>query len=207
MMHLSNGSFSSPNSGINMLAGSLSIKHTPMQVTQVLRQNPDEIPHYFTLDVMATGGVREMQRFDTEKYPVGNLNVTAYYQLLNIYRVGLGVDAFYDGAFMDSHNYTSISANDATTRYDGLYEEGKLENCIRGGLCLSNELVLGRTTAAVDGGYYLYDNIKAKDESMYFRFALKYRFTNHFFGALALKTHQLHAEFLSLGVGYSIPMY
>lgn len=206
MMHMSNGSFSSPNTGINMLAANISLKHTPMAVTEVLRQRPDDLPHLITLDVMATAGLRELSVLDTRKYLVGNLNIAAYYQLHNIYRVGLGVDGFFDEVYQEKHQFIDGS------KYDGFYsnstyKDGDIINSIRGGVSLSNELVLGRTTFALDGGYYVYDNIKVDDEKMYFRAALKYRFTRNFFGALALKTHNNYAEFVTLGFGYSVLLY
>lgn len=206
MLHLSNGSFSSPNVGINMWAVNLSLKHTPMAVSQVLRQKPDDLLHLLTLDVMGTAGVRELSALDTKKYIVGNLNVAAYYQLHNIYRIGLGLDGFFDQAFQEKHNFVDESKYNSFYS-NSSYKDNDIINSIRGGVCLSNELVLGRTTFALDGGYYVYDNIKVDDEKMYFRAALKYRFTRHFFGAVALKTHNTYAEFVTLGCGYSINLY
>lgn len=206
MIHMSNGSFSSPNTGINMLAASISLKHTPMAVTEVLRQRPDDLPHLITLDVMATAGLRELSVLDSRKYLVGNLNIASYYQVHNIYRVGLGIDGFFDEVYQEKHKFVDNSSYD--NFYNNVnYKDGDIINSIRGGVSLSNELVLGRTTFALDGGYYVYDNIKADEEKMYFRAALKYRFTRNFFGALALKTHNNYAEFVTLGFGYSIILY
>lgn len=206
MLHLSNGSFSSPNTGINMLAANISLKHTPMPVSEVLRQTPEDLLHVFTLDVMGTAGLRELSVLDTRKFIVGNLNVAGYYQVHNIYRVGLGIDGFFDEVYQETHKFEGASKYDSFYA-NSTYKDGDIINSIRGGVCLSNELVLGRTTFALDGGYYVFDNIKADEEQMYFRAALKYRFTKHFFGALALKTHGTYAEFLTLGFGYSIPLY
>ncbi|MDR1679969.1 MAG: acyloxyacyl hydrolase [Prevotellaceae bacterium] len=205
LLHLSNGSFSSPNAGINMLAAQVGIKHTPMDFTQALRQQVDNIPHYFTLDVMGTAGVREMYRLDTKKYLVGNFNLASYFQVANIYRLGAGLDAFYDEAFADEHGDPNDRYHDAGGKL--IYDPEPMSSRIRGGLFLSNEFVLGRTTAALDAGFYVYDNIKQNDEKFYYRLALKYRFTDHFFGAVAVKAHTTGAEFVSAGVGYSIPLY
>jgi hypothetical protein len=211
LIHMSNGNFSSPNTGLNILAGSLSLKYTPTPVNQVLRQKPDEIPHYFTFDVMGMGGVREMYQSD-KKYAVGNFNTTVYYQMANIYRLGLGLDGFYDQAFKDvkvggvddafKSEYPKLASYQNSS-----YDRTKFTSLIRGGICLSNEFVLGRVAVALDGGFYVYDNIKAADESIYYRLALKYRFTNRLFGVVAVKTHKTDAEFLTLGAGYSLPLY
>ncbi len=205
-MHLSNGNISSPNTGINMWGANLTLKHTPMAVSDVLRQKPEDLLHIISLDITGTAGIREFYRLEDQKYVVGNLNVLAYYQAANIYKIGLGVDAFYDEVFQYNHvgNYYSGESS----KYDGLYDPSDILHSVRGGVCLSNEFVFGRTSAAFDAGYYVYDNIKADNENMYYRFALKYRFTTHFFGAAAIKTHELtNAEFFTLGVGYSFDLY
>lgn len=200
-MHLSNGSFSSPNSGINMLAASVGVKYNPNPMPFVHRQKAEKLPRFFTIDLMGTGGVREMHHLDSKKYFVGNFNTTLYYQVASIYRIGVGVDGFYDGGFGDTHD----SSFQRYTKADGqlMYDPDNVGDSFRGGVCLSNEFVMGRTTAAFDGGLYFYDPIKQEDEKFYLRFALKYRFTNNLFGVGTLKTHKTVAEYVSLGIGYS----
>ncbi len=206
-MHLSNGNISSPNTGINMWGANLSLKHTPTAVSDVLRQsNVENLLHILSLDIMGTAGIREFYRLENQKYVVGNFNATVYYQAANIYKIGLGIDGFYDEVFQ--YNHTSNYYPGESSRYDGLYDPSDLLHSVRGGVCLSNEFVIGRTSAAFDAGYYVYDNIKADEENMYYRFALKYRFTKNFFGAAAVKTHQLtNAEFFTIGAGYSFNLY
>jgi hypothetical protein len=151
---------------------------------------------------MGSAGVREMHRLDTRKYLVGNFNTTFYWQAANIYRLGLGVDGFYDGGFADRHVYPA--AEDGGRYIDIDYDTKDILDRVRAGVCLSNEIVMGRFTTALDGGIYIFDPIKAPDETLfYFRLALKYRFTNGLFGMLAVKTHKFTAEMLTLGIGYS----
>lgn len=208
MTHLSNGNFASPNNGLNMFTAELGMKYCPSVLTPVVRASGEPLPKYFTLDIMGSAFMREMNRFDTKQYLVGNINLGLYFQAANIYRIGLGVDGFYDDAFADTHTaYPNAYANFFTTRMD----PDKFEQRIRGGGCLSNEFVLGRVTAAIDGGYYFYDNIQPQYNydyqflnNTYFRFAMKYRFTNGLFGVVALKTHMLTAEYITFGLGYSI---
>lgn len=208
LAHMSNGNFASPNHGLNMFTAELGMKYTPPVLTPTLRKSGETLPHYFTVDVMGSAFMRELDRLDTKKYLVGNLNMALYLQTTNIYRLGLGVDAFYDEAFADSHLNIPTTYQDF---YAKRYNPDIFEQRIRGGACLSNEFVIGRVTAALDGGYYFYDNIKPQFNenpdflnNTYFRFAMKYRFTTGLFGVVALKTHMLSAEYVTFGLGYSI---
>ncbi len=152
LMHFSNGSFSSPNTGINVLAGELGVKFAPEPPEIVLRQQAESLPKYFTIDVMGSAGVREMHRLDTRKYLVGNFNTTFYWQAANIYRLGLGVDGFYDGGFADRHVYPAAEDGGRYINID--YDTNDILDRVRVGVCLSNEIVMGRVTTAIDGGIY-----------------------------------------------------
>ena len=208
LSHMSNGNFSSPNNGLNMLTAEAGMKYCPSVLTPVIRKPGEVLPHYFSLEFMGSAFMRELDRFDTKKYLVGNFNTALYFQASNIYRIGLGLDAFYDDAFADTHtNYPGAFTDFFTNRMDATVFEQR----IRGGACLSNEFILGRVTAAIDGGYYIYDNIKPQYNyaydflnNTYFRFAMKYRVSSNLFGVVALKTHMLRAEYVTFGLGYSI---
>lgn len=206
--HMSNASFYSPNSGLNLTNASVGIKYmTAQNFKYALRQNADNLPNLFSLDMMVSGGGRQMTHLDTRLYGVGNINLAVYFQALNAYRIGLGVDGFYDEAFAEDHSsYNPTSNTYEGTRYSTLtYDRTAIESRFRAGACLSNEFVMGRVTAAVDAGYYFFDPIKAPNEEWYYRLGLKYRVTNRFFTGVSVKTHEFtRAEFVTLGFGYSI---
>ncbi len=209
--HMSNGSFASPNHGLNMLTTELSMKYTPPVITPVVRKPGERLPRYLYVDIMGSAFIKEFDRMDTKKYLVGNVNIALYYQAANVYRIGIGVDGFYDESFTDNHAghpYSDVYKDYLTT---DRFSPNVFEHRIRGGACLSNEFVFGRTTAVVDGGYYVYDNIKPDYnyeydflEKTYLRFAMKYRLTTNLFGVVAFKTHMLQAEYVTFGLGYSI---
>ena len=164
MTHMSNGNFASPNHGLNMFTAEIGMKYTPPVITPVLRKEGEKLPHYFTVDIMGSAFMHELDRLDTKKYLIGNVNMALYLQAGNIYRIGLGVDAFYDEAFAETHLDNPAIYDDF---FNNRYNPDIIEQRIRGGACLSNEFVIGRVTAALDGGYYVYDNIKPQFAKVY----------------------------------------
>ena len=58
MMHMSNGSFAQPNTGLNMFAATIGMKYCPTVLTPVIKQSGEPLPHFLTLDFMGSGGVR-----------------------------------------------------------------------------------------------------------------------------------------------------
>ena len=215
--HASNGSFYQPNSGINMLNASVGLKYCPVYKSnyQPVRKEIPSMPQNFAVEVIASGGARELYYKDDKMYPTGSLVLAAYRQVGNNIRLGLGVDGFYDGVY------------DGTTKFRRTYlTTDELKNKIRVGVSFQPELVFGKLTAGIHLGMYLYNplknlepyadaqnnllnkpliytyNIEDEDGWFYSRASLKYTFTNHIFASLGLKTHLQKAEFIEWGLGY-----
>ena len=228
--HCSNGSFVQPNSGINMMNGLVGIKYTPNHKTlkSPVKRELADISRKINFEFIASGGARQLYYKDNyvngkpsdspkfRYFPTGSLVFAAFKPLTNYYRMGVGVDAFYDGAF-DGHE----------TKFGRYYVlNNKFENKIRVGLSWQNELIFGRISAGFHFGLYLFDPLKnlspgelAKSETLnktliysynineedgwfYSRAAFKYTLSKHYFISLGLKTHQQKAEFIEWGLGY-----
>ncbi len=215
--HASNGSFYQPNSGINMLNVSVGVKYNPVYKLQYepVKRHVRNLPQKFIVEVIASGGARELYYKDDKMYPTGSVVLAAYRQIGNVLRIGIGLDGFYDGVY------------DGTTKFERTYlKDNKLENKIRAGVSLQPELVFGRLTAGIHLGIYMYNplknlepytqaeagelnkplvykyNIEQEDGWFYSRAALKYLLTDHTFVSLGLKTHLQKAEFIEWGLGY-----
>ncbi len=214
--HISNGSVMQPNSGINMLNGSVGVKYFPgyrdYQVPQ--KQEIADLPRKFNFEATLAGGVRELYYKDKKTYPVASIALGIYRPFSNWYRMGLGLDAFYDGVYNEK---TQFKRTYLTT--------DEFKNKIRIGISWQNELIIGRLTTGLHLGVYLYDPIKnlepyeeakkglvnkpliyaydidKEDGWLYTRIVGKYAITNHFFASIALKTHLQKAEFIEWGVG------
>ena len=74
--------------------------------------------------------------------------------------MGGGLDVFYDGVFVQQGNRgtESYTQNTRFGRYFIPTED--LANKFRAGVCLSNEFIIGRLTAVLQWGVYVYDPIR-----------------------------------------------
>ena len=215
--HMSNGSAVAPNSGLNLLNGFVGIKYFPnyKSFRYPTRQAIPDMPRKISIEIIASGGFRQLYYRDNKSYAIASLVVGAYRPITNFYRMGLGLDAFYDGAYNGKtlFNRTYLSTNE-------------LKNKVRIGVSLQHELMLGRITAGFDLGLYLYNplknlepyteakneildkpliylyNIEKEDGWLYTRATIKYALDKHLFISLGLKTHFQKAEFIEWGLGY-----
>ena len=215
--HMSNGSVVTPNSGLNLLNAFVGLKYCPnyKNAHSPIKRYFEGIPRKFSLELIAAGGVRQLYYKDNKTYPIGSLSLGLYRPLSNSYRMGIGVDAFYDGVY------------DGKTLLERTYiTTNELKNKIRVGASWQHEILLGRLTAGFGFGLYLYDPLKnlspynvAKNKTLhksliydykienedgwlYTRAALKYSLSKHYFFSIGLKTHLQKAEFIEWGLGY-----
>ncbi len=225
--HMSNGSIVVPNSGLNLLNGFVGLKYSPnyKKFRFPTKQNYENIPRKFSFEIIASGGFRQYFYLDQKTYPIGSVTVGIYRPLANFYRMGLAIDAFYDGVY----NGTSL--------YKRYYlTTNEFRNKVRIGTSWQHELLLGRLSAGFDFGIYLYDPLKnlspvnintgqlinpnqnkpliysynidkngvqsGEDGWFYTRATLKYAIDNHVFLSIGLKTHLQKAEFIEWGLGY-----
>ncbi len=222
--HVSNGSAVAPNSGINMLNSFVGLKYFPNYKKFAFLESKKiaDFPRHFTCEIIAAAGFRQLYYKDNLTFPTGSFAVAVFRPVSNFLRVGLGTDAFYDGAY-DGH----------TTAFKRTYlKTNEFKNKIRMGVSLQNELLLGRISAGFHFGVYLYNplknlepveidpktnemiepllnkpiiypyNIDEEDGWLYTRAAFKYALNRHYFISLGLKTHLQKAEFIEWGLGY-----
>ena len=215
--HASNGSFYQPNSGINMLNATVGLSYFPnyKQYKSPTKSQIASLPQKFTFEFIASGGARELYYKDDKMFPTGSLVLSAYRQLGNNLRLGIGIDGFYDGVYDGNTQFkrTVLTSNE-------------LKNKIRVGISFQPEFVFGKLTAGMHFGLYLYNplrnlepyadamagtlnkpliynyDVEKEDGWLYTRASVKYAFTNHLFISLGLKTHLQKAEFIEWGLGY-----
>lgn len=215
--HMSNGSAVAPNSGLNLLNGFAGFKYTPnyKNFNSPVKQTLSNIPRKLSFELIVSGGFRQLYYKDNQTFPIGSMVFSAYRPMTNFYRMGLGIDAFYDGAF------------DGNSKFERYYiTSNELKNKVRIGASWQHELMFGKITAGFDFGLYLYDplkntspyndakaglvnkpliypyNIDNEDGWFYTRATLKYALNQHLFISLGLKTHLQKAEFIEWGLGY-----
>jgi len=224
--HISNGSIVQPNSGINMLNGYIGLKYSPNYRNHISRlREVEDVPRKFTYEITVAGGVRQLYYKDDKSYPIGSVAFAVHRPLTNTYQMGLGADLFYDGVFGAVNSAPDASNN--TSKFMRTYvTSDEFKNKIRAGISWQNELLIGRLTAGLHMGIYIYDpvkklepyndakngdvkkgliysyNIDDEDGWLYTRLVAKYQIEKHLFLSVGLKTHLQKAEFIEWGLGY-----
>ena len=235
--HVSNGSTRQPNSGYNVFAAELALSYRPALDNSCMCDNSvhSEWPRsrcllgnkWWHIAAAVSAGGRQVYYRDQQSFIVGTAHVAAYWLAHPIFRLGLGVDAFYDGAYSLRDTYfqkTNLAAADSTGA-----------DCWRVGVSLQPEFVVGNFTAGLHIGayvfdpvrelepykeaiehkngrldkpiFYSYDLLKAgsagyPDGWLYTELVLRYHLPYHIFVQAMMKSHLTKVEFVSLGLGF-----
>jgi hypothetical protein len=212
--HMSNGTIIQPNSGLSLINGFVGIKYKPDIEINYMAQIQSRILKKFEYDITLSGGVRELYYKDDKRYPIASLNAGAYYRFGHGYRMGLGGDIFYDGVY------------NGKTLFERTYIlKDEWNNKFRAGISWRHEMIIGRLTAGIHLGLYLYNpiknlepyheaqektlkkpliymyNIEEEDGWFYTRFLMKYTLYKDLFVSVGLKKHLQKTEFIEWGIG------
>ena len=233
--HFSNGSTVQPNSGYNIFAASLGARKTldapntqaspPASSSPSLRREGRRGSKSWSLEFSLAAGARQVYYRDQATFAVGEFQAAAYWLAHPIFRLGGGLDLFYDGAYKQRETdfgKTHLAA-------------AKPSDCWRLGVSLQPEFIIGHLTAGFHVGFYLLDPVKelepaadAKDSPtgrienkgifysydllnagsagypdgwLYTQIVLRYRLPYHIFLQANMKAHITKVEFVSLGIG------
>ena len=179
--HISNGSVMHPNAGYNMFLGALGVRYHPE--TQKTRPTPtyeppqpdvprklyEDVDKPWAVEISATGALRQTYYSDNYNgmlfFGGASIKAAAYWVPIGIFRLGAGVDAFYDGYYQCvSYKIPEARAAypDAPITYFGktYLKESNIANCFRVGFSIQPEFIIGKLTAGLHVGFYLYDPIK-----------------------------------------------
>ncbi|MBQ7631302.1 MAG: hypothetical protein IJS82_00880 [Paludibacteraceae bacterium] len=172
--HISNGSVMHPNAGYNMFLAALGLRYAPPRLTSQLRQprRPstkelrEEVDKPWAVEISGTGGMKQNYYADNKNgqrfYGVASFKAAAYWVPVAIFRIGAGVDAFYDGYYSAvSKDFAAANPEAPVTYFEKTYlKESNTANCFRVGLSIQPEFIIGHLTAGLHVGFYLYDPIK-----------------------------------------------
>lgn len=241
-MHMSNGSILQPNGGINILYASVGATYRLETECKYCKHDKKatfpSLPYKWSINITGSGGYRELYYGDDKGYGIGSLHIGATYNICNWYALGGGVDAFYDGVF-NQQGGTRLESLTAEQRQEQLKHthfgryiilNEDLSNKFRVGISINNEFKIGRITAILDWGIYLYDpirlayytddsykhkyekrpmlykyDIEKEDGWNYLRLGVRCRVWDNLYIQAAVKTHLSKAEMIEWGIGYQIP--
>ena len=179
----------------------------------------------WTLEFALTAGARQVYYCDQATFAVGEFQAAAYWLAHPIFRLGGGLDLFYDGAYKQRETdfgKTHLAA-------------AKPSDCWRLGVSLQPEFIIGHLTAGFHVGFYLLDPVKELEPAadaqasptgrienkgifysydllnagsagypdgwLYTQIVLRYRLPYHLFLQANMKAHITKVEFVSLGIG------
>ena len=181
--HISNGSMMHPNAGYNIFGGEIGLRYKDIgrwtkdegQSTKYEEPKPDVprklydgVDKKWAVEISATGGAKQNYYGDNRNgqkfFGVASLKAAAYWVPLSIFRIGGGVDAFYDGYYACvSEDYANLPGNEgATVTYFGktYLKESNVKNCFRVGISIQPEFIIGNLTAGIHVGFYVFDPVK-----------------------------------------------
>ena len=184
--HLSNGSITLPNLGLNIPALSLGVRYAfqPVKTTIDKEQWPPFVKkwHYYAYTYAA----------GKESYPMES---PVY--LVNTVMLEASRDFSYTGRFGAGLNVTldrSLSNETVTFEFDK--SEPQWQASVYG----LYERVIGNLSIPFQVGFYLYN--KYQFTPFYQAIGLRYRFLPHWVAGLQLKAHLGKADYLQWGLGY-----
>lgn len=153
--HFSNGSTIQPNTGYNVFCGEIAAKYRPDVSETQPRRNRDLTPpaKRWELALAWTGAARQVYYKDQKTFFGFTLQAAAYWRAHNIFRLGGGVDLFYDNSYVPRETHFG-KTNVAAARANGA-------DCWRLGISLQPELVVGKFTCGFHVGVYMIDGVKA----------------------------------------------
>ncbi|MDF1550372.1 MAG: acyloxyacyl hydrolase [Bacteroidales bacterium] len=189
LTHFSNGGSQQPNKGFNIFSSQLGVRYQFNDIQRINRH--DSIPGFVKrneFSLIYGGGVKTLEPARTKKYFVSSLSLNAERKLSYKTMVGLGIDLFKDN-----------SRKEYLLSEDIQNPEGK--DLFYAGGHASFDLVFGKTSFTIQMGAYFWQKSKHY-ESVYHRFGLKYRFSEHWLANVTLKTFWAAADFAEWGIGY-----
>ena len=226
--HISNGSTVQPNSGYNIFGAELGVKKVVDEANRregYEARGEEKETKKWSIALAGTMGGRQVYYRDQQTFMVGSMHASAYWHAHKIFRLGGGVDVFYDGAYIQRETHFGKTNLDLAQSGD----------CWRVGLSLQPEFVVGNFTAGLHLGAYMYDPVKAlepqwredglpterldkpifyaydllnagsagyPDGWLYTEVVLRYHLPWHIFVQAMMKSHLTKVEFISLGLGF-----
>lgn len=190
LTHYSNGKFSLPNLGLNVINAQVGIKYKISKNISVIEKQISKKSKYKNmLYVNLSAGVQQVKLSTDKKYLCNSLNIN-YGKILNKKKIiGVGLDFFYNDGF-----YVSLNSADYTNEHNKSYN-------YRAGMHIGTDMVFNKFLFTIQAGYYIYSKDKST-EIVYNRFGIIYKLTNHLTTNLTLKTHLVKADYVEFGLGY-----
>jgi hypothetical protein len=190
--HFSNGSFKTPNLGINIptvFAGVAYYLKYPETITPDTSWKDKRIK-VNSLRLLLAGGMKEIYPAKGDQYGVFMVSLNFSKALSYKRELVAGIDLF-----MDYSDKRAIKRRNIPLNSD--------LGILKPGIYAGHNFVFSRLHLLMHMGYYLYAKDKS-DGMIYSRFGLEYDISRSCYAHLALKTHFAKADFVEWGIGFKI---
>lgn len=195
--HASNGKFTTPNLGINLLT-----LHSGL--TYCINKEKNTLPIFIDSNYLQPTkheyygiislGINENDPPGGTKFIAQSYTLGYYYKKRNTHKFGGGLDVFY-----------CQSIKQELIEKDSILLKNNLSYLQLGGR-FSYSYVIGKLSLPVELGYYLHSKFKGNG-MFYHRIGFRYQFNNNLILTFALKSHWAVAHYFEYGIGYRLPIH
>ncbi|HWY98380.1 MAG TPA: acyloxyacyl hydrolase [Bacteroidia bacterium] len=190
--HCSNGSFKTPNLGINLVTINTGLSYCidgPKKVA--VKSRIDTIKYKgISHEFYAAAGISEIEPPGGSQYGAVTFSYTAYHIINAKSKIGGGIDVFYNNA-----NKINIAA-------DSIHLTGPIENT-QVGIKAGYELTIGNLALPIEVGAYIYTKSIGHGYE-YNRLGIRYYINEHFIASISLLAHFASADYVEWGLGYKL---
>lgn len=190
--HFSNGAFSLPNAGINLLPATIGLQYKLGDKDEEVYNRKLEIPKHQKYGIWNMGFIMGSKNYEAgeRNYFKGGFGFNYLYALSYKYRLGAGVDIYYSEGFADRDSSDASDFKKSTAiAINGAWE-----------WMLNKNLFVPLAV-----GFYVQRNEANGDKSpIYLRAGMRYRFDNNIFFGGSIKAHGGAADIFEWTLGYTI---
>jgi len=187
LTHFSNGSFNTPNLGLNNITLNSGLSYLVSMPDTFYRRQLDPPNKKWYTEMVLAGGAKEIYPPDNGKYFSASLIVNRKHRVSQKSGIGFGADVFYDAALNTLIEIQEKVPSDVVP--------------IRAGVHFSYELLISRVSALFDYGLYVVDPYGGQGWQ-YHRIGLRYSLNENLLLNLSMKTHFAKAEYVEWGLGW-----
>jgi hypothetical protein len=186
--HLSNGGFTLPNLGVNTPTLQAGLRYALGEPSIQTGTPPDSFSRRLSYRAFASVAVKQYPWIGSKRYTIGLVSAEVSKRTSARHRFSTGVTIFYN---------PSLEIGES-----GLLSQKVSGNDYQAGLYGSYERHFGKLSLPIQFGVYLYN--QDRFTATYQHIGLRYQLTGKLLAGALLKTHLGKAEYINLGLGYTL---
>lgn len=191
LTHFSTGTIELPNYGINIPAANLGVSYNIRKNgASLIKSELPQMSRKLEYMIIASTGLKEISPIENKKYFVYNVSMDIMKPIRYKYKIGGGIDLFYDNS-----------------KADALKEEGISDNNFNSnssiGVHFTYEQVISKISIMLELGTYIINKHNIGG-NLYEKLMINYFFTSKYCVSVSLKAHYARADYLTWGLGYKL---